>query len=107
MPKNKGSIPKEFNSLEEIQDFWDNHSTADYWDEMETVDLELSPELKSKFVLKKLYALLDFSKEQIAKIEAKAQRQNVTSRQLMRKWILEHIQSQTDQENRKVKYPHR
>ncbi|HEX3034768.1 MAG TPA: CopG family antitoxin [Thermodesulfobacteriota bacterium] len=91
MAKNKKSIPEEFNSLEEIQDFWDNHSTADYWDEMETVDLELSPELKAKLELKKLYALLGFSREQIAEIEAKAKRRNVTSRQLMRKWILEHV----------------
>ncbi len=87
----KEFIPEEFNSLGEIQDFWDNHSTADYLDEMETVDLGLSLDLKSKLELKKLYALLGFSREQIEEIEAKAQRQNVTSRQLMRKWILEHI----------------
>ena len=91
MPKDKEPIPEEFKSVEEIQDFWDNHSTADYWDEMEAIDLELSPDLKSKLQLKKLYALLGFSIEQIAEIEAKAQMENITSQELIRKWILEHV----------------
>ncbi len=91
MPKNKEPIPEEFKSIEEIQDFWNEHSTADYWNEMEDVDLELSPALKSKLELKKLYSLLGFSLEQVAEIEAKAKREKVDSRELIRKWVLERV----------------
>lgn len=91
MPKSKAPIPEEFNSIEQIQDFWDEHSTADYWDEMEDMDLQLSPALKSKLELRKLYHLLGFSAEQIAEIEAKAKLENLNSKQLIRKWILEHV----------------
>jgi hypothetical protein len=45
MTKSKDEIPEEFETIEQIQDFWDTHSTADYWDEMEDVEMELSPKL--------------------------------------------------------------
>ncbi len=91
MPKNKKPIPEAFQSIEEIQDFWDENSSADYWDEMEDIDLQLSPALKSKLELRKLYRLLGFSPPQIAAIESKAKRENMSSRQLISKWILEHV----------------
>jgi hypothetical protein len=91
MARGKDQIPEQFNSIEEIQDFWDEHSTTDYWDEMEDVDLQLSPALKSKLELKKLYRLLGLSDKQITEIEAKAKLQNVDSKQLIRKWVLEHV----------------
>jgi hypothetical protein len=50
-------LPEEFKSVEEIQDFWDENSSAEYWDEMEEVELHLSPALKLKLELKKLYRL--------------------------------------------------
>ena len=82
MPKRKDKIPEKFKSIEEIQDFWDKHSTADYWDEMDDVDIQLSPVLKSKLELKKLYRLLNFSDQQIEWIEAKAKFENLTSKLL-------------------------
>lgn len=91
MPKNKPPIPKEFKTLDEIQDFWGKHSTADYWDEMEDVELELSPSLKSKLELKKLYRLLDLSEKQIAKIEVKAKTEKMEIKQLLSKWISQHV----------------
>jgi hypothetical protein len=53
----KKGLPEEFKSFEEIQDFWDANSSADFWDQMEEVELQLSPALKSKLKLKKLYRL--------------------------------------------------
>ncbi|GAK58354.1 hypothetical protein U27_05328 [Candidatus Vecturithrix granuli] len=91
MPKNKVQIPEQFTSIEEIQDFWDVHSTADYWEEMEDVDMQLSPELKSKLELKKLYRLLGLSKQQIASIEEKANVENIDSRRLITQWVLERV----------------
>ncbi len=55
MLKNKEPIPEQFTSIEEIQEFWDTHSTADYWDEMEDVEMELSPALQAKLEMKKMY----------------------------------------------------
>jgi hypothetical protein len=91
MQRNKNHIPEEFKSIEEIQEFWNEHSTADYWDEMKNVDLRLSPEFKARLELKKLYRLLDFSDKQIALIEMKAKRENLNSKQIIQKWILEHV----------------
>ncbi|MFQ5651577.1 MAG: hypothetical protein ACE5IY_16700 [bacterium] len=58
---------------------------------MEDVDLQLSPALKSKLELKELYHLLGFSAQQIAEIETKARIENLNSKQLIRKWILERV----------------
>lgn len=91
MLKSKKPIPEEFKSIKQIQDFWDENSSADYWDEMEDVDLQLSPALKSKLELRKLYRLLGFSPAQIAAIESKAKSENMSSKQLISKWILEHV----------------
>jgi len=89
MPENK--LPEEFDSIAEIQNFWDNNSSADYWDQMEDADLQLSPALQAKLELKKLYRLLDFSSEQIEAIETKAKVENTNSKRLISKWILEHV----------------
>lgn len=91
MQISKEALPEEFESIEEIQDFWDENSSADYWDEMEDVDLQLSPTLRSRMEQRKLYRLLGFSPVQIATIEAKAKSANMNSKQLMSKWILEHV----------------
>ena len=72
-----------FKSIEEIQDFWDQHSTADYWGEMEEVDMKLSLQLKSKIELRKLYRILGFSSNQIAEIEEMAKRENMSGKQLI------------------------
>lgn len=84
-------IPEEFESIRQIQDFWDNHSTFDYWEEMEDIKMELSPTLRSKLELKKLYNLLGLSSEQIALVENKAKLEDIDSRKLISKWILEHV----------------
>lgn len=91
MQENKRQIPEEFKSIEAIQDFWDENSSADYWDEMEDVDFQLTPALQAKLEIKKLYRLLNLSPEQIFAIEAKARDQSVDSKQLISKWILEHV----------------
>ena len=37
MARSNTQIPEEFKSIEEIQNFWDQYSTADYWNQMEDV----------------------------------------------------------------------
>jgi hypothetical protein len=91
MAKTEHQLPNEFNSLEDIQEFWETHSSADYWDEMHDVDLDLAPALQSRLELKKLYRLLGLSPEQVEHIEAKAKQQQTDSRRLISRWVLEHI----------------
>ena len=93
MPKNKRMIPEEFASFEEIQEFWDTHSTADYWDDMYDVELQLSPSLQAKLDAKKLYRLLGLSSQQIGMIEQEARREQTNTRQLIAHWVLEHVES--------------
>ena len=74
---NKDKIQEEFESLEQIQDFWETHSTADYFDEMEKAKFELSPALKSKIESGILYRVLDLSSKEIEKIDNEAQRKKL------------------------------
>ena len=81
MPGTKTPFPKEFASLEDIQEFWDTYSTADYWDEMRDGEIELSPTLRANLELKKLYHLLGLSPQEISTIEREAKREQTDSRQ--------------------------
>jgi len=55
MAENKIVLPDEFVSVDELQTFWDTHSTADYWDEMVEAHFDIAPELKLKMDKNKLY----------------------------------------------------
>ncbi|MBN2090086.1 hypothetical protein JW964_10740 [candidate division KSB1 bacterium] len=91
MSGSKHQIPEKFNSVNDIQEFWEHHSTSDYWDKMKDIELKLSPQLKLKIELRKLYRILGFSPKQIAEIEAKATKENINGKQLIYKWVSEHI----------------
>lgn len=56
MARSRAPIPEKFTSIQEAQEFWDQHSSADYEDEMEDVEMELSPALRAKIESKKLSA---------------------------------------------------
>ncbi len=92
MQKNKTPIPEEFQSVEEVRDFWDTHSSVDYWDEMEDVEMNLSPALRARLETKKIYNLLRLSERQIKSIEKKAKFNKMGSLQLISKWVVEHAQ---------------
>jgi hypothetical protein len=91
MDKYKTPLPEEFASIEEVQAFWDSHSTADYWSDMEDVDMQLSPTLQAKLETKKLYRLLGLSAQQASIIEQEARREQTDARHLITHWVLEHI----------------
>ena len=69
----KEPLPDEFSSLEEVQEFWDRHSSADYEEQMEPVEMELLDRLKAKIESRKLFQLLGLSPHQIAMIKALAE----------------------------------
>ncbi len=87
----KKPLPDEFSSLEEIQEFWDHQSSVDYEDQMESVEMELSDRLKTKIESGKLFQLLGLSPRQIAMIKALAEEQHVGIRELIARWVLEHL----------------
>ena len=41
----------EFNSYDEMAEFWDTHSLADYWDQTESVELEIAPEARRRYLV--------------------------------------------------------
>ncbi len=88
----KEPLPDEFSSIEEIQEFWDRHSSADYEDEMKPVEMQLSGRLRAKIESRKLSQLLGLSPQQIAIIEARAEEQHLGIRELIARWVLEHLQ---------------
>ena len=89
--KNKDKLPHEFSSLEELQHFWDTHSLADHWDETEETSFEITPELRRKVELKKLYRLLGLDNEQIAAVEHRAEKEKTEVPRLLAKWVAEKI----------------
>lgn len=41
----------EMKSYEEIAEFWDTHSLADYWDQTESVEFEISPDARRRYLV--------------------------------------------------------
>jgi hypothetical protein len=87
MKKNKENISETFNTIDEIQEFWDTHSITDFSEDMITEDFEL----KSKLEKKKIFQLLNITPDQIREIEAAAKSENMDSKDMIRKWVLEHV----------------
>lgn len=83
--KKQDILPENFESLEELEQFWDVHSTADYEDEMETVEVEV--DLSSN----KVY--FSVAKDMLQKIRTQAQRQGVSTETLINLWLQEKLQT--------------
>lgn len=81
--KRRDPIPKNFKSLEEFQEFWDTHSTADYDDLMH--DVEFKVNLKRRIVLVAL-------EPKLAKdISSCARTQGISSETLINLWLKEKL----------------
>ncbi len=83
--KVRDPIP-EFDTLEEIADFWDTHSTADYDDVTHEVEFEiqLPPHPKHKRTILLLPELSD-------KLEVSARKQGVSVETLVNAWLTEKV----------------
>ena len=89
MAEYKSPLPEESASIEEVQEFWDIHSTADYQEEMEDVD----PKLRAKFESGRLYRLLGLSAQQVAVLEKEAEWRSTNARQIITRWVHEHLRN--------------
>jgi CopG antitoxin of type II toxin-antitoxin system len=41
----------EFDSYEEMAEFWDTHSVADYWDQTEPAEFEISQDARRRYLI--------------------------------------------------------
>ncbi len=76
-------LPENFDSLEELCDFWDTHSSADYEDLMETVEVEI--ELTSS----KMYCAI--AKDLLFEVRTQARQQGVSTETLINLWLQEKL----------------
>lgn len=76
------SISKAY-SLEEIADFWDNHSLADYWDQTHEVEFEVQAKRRHRITL---------DPDVYARIEAQAHTRGILPETLVNLWLAERLQ---------------
>jgi hypothetical protein len=77
------ALPDNFNSLEELWEFWDTHSSADYENIMEPVEVEI--DLSSS----KVYCSV--AKDLLRQVRAQAHRQGVSTETLINLWLQEKL----------------
>ena len=75
------SLPENFESLEEFQEFWDTHSSADYEDLMEDVEVDI--DIRSS----RVYCAV--AKDLLAQLRTQARRQGVSTETLINLWLRE------------------
>ena len=86
MPENKSKPLPQFDSLEELVDYFDNHDLGDHWEEMPEVDFEIDIQGKTH-----LFAL---EGELLADLTKIARKQRIASAKLINIWLKEKLDEQ-------------
>jgi len=81
----KDVLPESFETLEELSDFWDTHSTADYEEDMEPVEVEV--DLSSS----KVYCPV--AKDLLRQVRRQARQQGVSTETLINLWLQEKLRA--------------
>lgn len=87
MPRSKSHsrkrepLPENFESIEEFQEFWDTHSSADYEEQMEDVEVDI--DIRSS----RVYCAV--AKDLLEQVRAQARRQGVSTETLINLWLRE------------------
>jgi hypothetical protein len=81
--KSKDVLPENFETLEELSEFWDTHSTADYEEVMEPVEVEI--DLSSS----KVYCPV--AKDLLLQVRQQARKQGVSTETLINLWLQEKL----------------
>ena len=68
--------------MEEIADFWDNHSLSDYWDKTREAEFEVRAKRRHKVAL---------DPEVYEQIEAQAQARGISPETLVNLWLAEQL----------------
>jgi predicted HicB family RNase H-like nuclease len=90
MARNVRDPIPEFETLEDIADFWDTHSTADYEDL--TYEVQFEVQLEGRRTSPKRIILLP---ELSAKLEASARAQGVSVETLVNAWLTQKVLEHT------------
>lgn len=77
------TLPENFDTLEELWEFWDTHSSADYEDEMETVGVEVGPSSSQVY--------FPVAKDLLRQVRIQARRQGVSTETLINLWLQEKL----------------
>jgi hypothetical protein len=78
-------LPDDFQTLEELSDFWDTHSSADYEDDMEPVEAQI--DLSSS----KVYCPV--AKDLLRQVRRQARQQGVSTETLINLWLQEKLRA--------------
>jgi hypothetical protein len=71
-------------TVEEIGDFWDEHSLADFWDQTHEVEFELRARRRRRVTLEP---------EVYQRIEEQARARGITPETLINVWLVERLQT--------------
>jgi len=69
-------------TIEEIGEFWDNHSLADYWDQTEEVKCEVRAKRRRRITL---------DPEVYSKLEIQARNRGILPETLVNTWLAERL----------------
>ena len=89
MPRSKASsgkrapLPENFESIDDLQEFWNTHSSADYEDLMEDVEVDVA--IRSN----RVYCAV--AKDILTQLRAEARRQGVSTETLINLWLREKV----------------
>ncbi len=78
-------LPDDFQTVEELSDFWDTHSSADYEDDMEPVEAQI--DLSSS----KVYCPV--AKDLVRQVRQQARQQGVSTETLINLWLQEKLRA--------------
>ena len=81
----RDGLPDDFQTLEEVSDFWDTHSTVDYEEVMEPVDVEI--DLSSSKVD------CPVAKDLLRLVRRQARQQGVSTETLINLWLQERLRA--------------
>ncbi len=84
MVKSKAKTLPEFNSTNELVDFFDTHDLGDYWEQMPKADFEIK--------IKNRKHLIALEEDVVAKVTRIAKLKKVSSEVLINTWLKEQLQ---------------
>ena len=80
----QGSTISNAQTLEELSDFWDEHSLADFWDQTHEVEFELRAKRRGR---------VNLEPEVYRRIEEQARTRGVSAETLVNVWLVERLQA--------------
>jgi predicted DNA binding CopG/RHH family protein len=82
MSENK-KIP-EFESYEEMAEFWDTHDLTDYWEQTEPAEFEISPQARRRY-------LVSLDRNLLLRIQKIARIRGITTESLINLFLEQHL----------------